>query len=78
MIRKLLHFRLKVIRCCGAALWVFRVLFTFLQVTLLNTQTIVKGKITSAGDGAEFTGGERGNYQSYCRWIRVLPMIFPV
>ena len=81
MVRKLLHLKLREIKLVLGRIAAFGILFSLLQVTQLNAQSIVTGKITSSDDGATLPGvnvvikgtstgttsGADGTYQDRCR-----------
>ncbi len=56
MVRKLLHLKLREIKLVLRRIAAFGILFSLLQVTQLNAQSIVTGKITSSDDGATLPG----------------------
>ena len=56
MVRKLLHLKLREIKLLLGRTAAFGILFSLLQVTQLNAQSIVTGKITSSDDGATLPG----------------------
>ena len=56
MVRKLLHLKLREIKLLLSRIAAFGILFSLLQVTQLNAQSIVTGKITSSDDGATLPG----------------------
>ena len=56
MVRKLLHLKLREIKLLLSRTAAFGILFSLLQVTQLNAQSIVTGKITSSDDGATLPG----------------------
>ena len=56
MVRKLLHLKLREIKLVLGRIAAFGILFSLLQVTQLNAQSIVTGKITSSDDGATLPG----------------------